>query len=204
MAFVDDLTFELFVLAFSGFVFVYLMSRLYLDYRHKKQRVQERLESASIAILITGVYIFLIALVSQITWFLPGAYNILFYDPFMALGVLMVAFALSARYKYKLQYVGLLGLLFGIMTIWYGVSAYDLGLTSEPLAMLALFVLFGAAGLLSYPITLILDALPGYKKRIWLGWNVILVLFWLFLVVGSLLAAYIGVSAVPAHLAKPP
>ncbi len=105
---------------------------------------------------------------------MPGSYNILYYDPILASGLLLVAFSVSIRLKAKTQYVGFLALLFGAMTIWYGISAYNLGLSTAPPEVLGLFGLFSLAGILAYPATWIVDNFLKPNTKMPYLWN-----FWL-------------------------
>ena len=84
------------------------------------------------------------------------------------------------------------------------MTGYHLGLTAAPIALLGLYLSFGIAGVLGFPVTLIFDKEEALTKKISVGWVVIMLLFCLFLFLGSMLAIYIGVLAVPAHLASPP
>lgn len=76
---------------------------------------------------------------------------------------------------------------------------YAAGLSQAPIAVLGLFSLFGFAGILGYPVTLMLDRAGEGNKNKWMGWRVIILAFWILLMLGSLLAIYIAMMAVPAH-----
>ncbi len=204
MAFTDELVFYLFTLAFSGLLLAYFMTDAYLDYRKGKMEIKKRLESLSLPLLLLGGYLLVIGVVSQFTWFLPGAYDILFFDPIVAFGLILIAFSLSARYDVASKYVGFMALLFGIMTVLYGVFGYNIGLTKEPLEFLALFVLFGASGIMTFPATLIIDNFPRTKSAMPKYWHFFLAVLWLLLIFAGAAAFTIAVGALPAHLANPP
>lgn len=204
MAFIDNLAYELMAISFSGLVLLYTISQMYLVYRKGGKSFGEHLRNASVPLGILGAYLLVMGIWGQFTWTLPGSYNILFYDPLVSLGILLVAFAVAVRTGAKLEYVGFLGLLVGIMTIMYGIEGYSIGLTQAPLALLAMYFFYGAAGIFSYPVSMIADRLPGLQKRVWYGWTVILVIFWILILVASLLSAFVGLSAVPAHLLSAP
>lgn len=150
-----------------------------------------------------AIFFVIMALWGEFSWTLPASYNILFDDPYTLLGIILLGFVLSIKYEKKLQYVGLITLFTGLMVIEYGVSGYRLGLTLEPLALLGLYVSFGLAGVLTYPLLLTLDNYKSGKliNRIFMFW---LAFFVIFVTLGSLLSVYIGAEAVPAHLAHPP
>ncbi len=204
MPFIDNLAYSLFSLGFAGLLLLYIVTSMYLAYRKGQKDYSQHLESAGIPLLLVGAYIVIAGFWGQITWPLPGSYNILFYDPFVTFGLLILAFALCIRYGVRLEYAGFFGMLAGIMTLIYGAEGYSIGLTSAPLALLALFACFGIAGVLSYPVALIADRLPGFKKNPWPGWTAILAIFWIFLLAASLIAGYIGASAISTHLITAP
>lgn len=204
MAFVDNLAYSLFALSFAGFMLLYTVSRMYLVYRAKKVTYPEQLRSASVPLGIIGGYMLVMGLWGQFTWLLPGSYNILFYDPFVSLGMLLVAFAGAVRYSTKLEYVGFLAMMVGVMTLVYGSIGYSQSLTAEPIALLALYLIFGLTAVLAYPVSMIADRLPGLQRKVWFGWHIILASFWVLLLASSVLAAFIGFAAIPQHLLSAP
>ncbi|MCL5100875.1 MAG: DUF981 domain-containing protein [Candidatus Marsarchaeota archaeon] len=204
MAFIDNLAYSLFALSFAGFLLLYTISSMYLVYRKKKKNFSEYLNSASIPIALLGAYILISGFWGQFAWPLPGSYNILFYDPFISFGIVLLSLAFSIRYNVRLEYTGFLGLMVGVMVLAYGFVGYNIGLTQAPIALLGLYFLYGLAGIFSYPVALIADRLPGLQKNAWIGWNALLVIFWLLLLGASILAGFVGVSAVPQHLLTPP
>lgn len=204
MVFVDNLAYELFAISFAGFLLLYTISSMYLVYRRKDRNFSEYLMGASIPLGLLGTYMLIQGLWSQFTWPLPGSYNILFFDPLVSLGMLLIGFALAVRYKVRLEYVGFFGLMVGIMVIAYGIEGYSIGLTQEPIALLALYFLYGLAGIFSFPVSLIADRLPGVKYEAWIGWQIALAIFWILLLIASCLSAFIGISAIPMHLISAP
>jgi putative membrane protein len=204
MVFVDNLAYALFLLSFSGFLILYVVTSIYLSYRKKERDFSAILSAAKVPIAVVGAYMVILGMVSQFTWPLPGSYNILFFDPLVSFGLIMVAFALSIHYKIKFDNIGFFGLMIGIMTIIYGIQGYNIGLTSEPFALLILYFLYGITGVFSYPVSIIMERLPGIKKDPWIGWTVCIVIFWLALLASSLISGYIGYMAIPVHLASAP
>jgi len=179
---------------------------MFLDYR-KKAPVSEHkisLKGASVPLAIVGAYMFIMGLWGQMTWPLPGSYNILFYDPMIAFGMLTLAFAFAIRFEVRLEYAGFLGLMTGVMALIYGYEGYGIGLTSSPFALLMLYLFYGGAGIFSYPLALIADRMPGLKKNVWWGWNVFIALFVLAMFVASLTAAYVASQAIGGHLLSAP
>ncbi|MCL5008475.1 MAG: DUF981 family protein [Candidatus Marsarchaeota archaeon] len=204
MAFIDNLAYSLFMLSFAGFILLYTISSVYMAYRKNKKDFGVYLRSAGVPLGLIGAYMLIVGLWGQFTWPLPGSYNILFYDPFISFGILLMGFALSVRYNVRLEYVGFLGLLVGVMVIIYGIEGYGIGLTSAPMALLGLYFLYGVTGILSYPVALVVERLPGLKKNPWIGWYILIALFWIVLLFASLLAGYIGSAAISSHLISPP
>jgi putative membrane protein len=90
------------------------------------------------------------------------------------------------------------------MIITYGIVGYNIGLTTAPIALLGLYFLYGLAAIFAYPVSLIADRLPGLKKNVWTGWHIILILFWILLLLASLLSAYTGIAAIGQHLISAP
>jgi putative membrane protein len=162
------------------------------------------MRSGQIPLALLGLYILITGLYGQFTWPLPGSYNILYYDIFPFWGLFLLASAWALHSKLKLQFVGLFSLLVGAMAILYGFAAYNLGLSSVPIAVLGLYGLFGLAGIFGYPMTLMFDRAQEKLKHKWFGWKIIVWIFLIALVLASLLAIYIAASAVPVHLKSPP
>ncbi len=204
MAFVDNLAFGLFAISFTGFLLLYTVTSMYFVYRSKKGDYDTHLAASSVPMGLAGAYLVLAGFVGQMVWPLPGSYNILFFDPMVAFGLVALAFCLAIRYKVSLENAGFLGLMVGVMTVLYGITGYHIGLTQEPIALLALYMFYGIGGILAYPVSMIADRLPGLKKNPWVGWHVILALFWVSMFAASALAAYIGYSAIGGHLLSAP
>lgn len=203
MAFVDLLTSQLFVLGFIGLVILYLVVETFLNFRSGKKHAH-LLESGAIPLGLLGAYALVTGLYGQFTWPLPGSYNILFYDVYTLSGLLMVCGAWAMRRNARLGSIGFLAMLLGGMVLIYGFAGYSQNLTLEPLALLALYVCYGLAGILGFPVTVMLDrAKDGVKNKSKL-WVVLVVLFGLLLLVGSITSLAIASAAVPAHLLSPP
>ncbi len=204
MVFIDNLAFSLFSLSFAGFLLLYTITSMYFVYRSRKKDYGEHLLGAMAPMAIVGAYLILMGIWGQFTWPLPGSYNILFYDPMVAFGMVVLAFAMSIRFNVRLEYAGFLGLLVGIMTLLYGWQGYSIGLTQAPIALLGMYFAYGIAGVFAYPVSLIADRLPGLQKNPWIGWHICLAIFWLFLFGASLVSGYVGLNAIGSHLVSPP
>ena len=183
LVFIDNLAYSLFVMGFVSLLLLYMMSSMYLAYRKGKRDFIDYIRGATVPLAVIGIYIIISGIYGQLTWPLPGSYNILFYDPFISLGIAIVSFAAATRYRVRLEYIGFLSLLFGVMVIVYGITAYGIKMTTAPFAMLVLYILYGIVGILAYPASMIVDRLPGLKRGMWYGWNMVFVIFWIFLLV---------------------
>ena len=204
MVFIDNLAYSLFAISVAGFLLLYTFASMYLAYRKRSKDYSTYLKGGSIPLAIVGAYLVVMGLWGQFVWPLPGSYNILFYDPFVSFGLIMLAFAAAARTGGKMEYAGFMALLFGVMVIIYGIQGYGIGLTQEPIALLAMYFFYGVAAIFAFPVSLIADRMPGLKPGFWKGWYVMLGIFFVSLLIASLLAGYIGALAIPAHLLSAP
>lgn len=201
--FIDDLAFELFTLSIVGVISLYMTAAVYIAYRKGVKDIESALRPGAYPLGIFGGIITIMAIYGEMTWPLPSSYNILFYDPYLMLGLILMMMSVAIILKQKLQYVGIVALFAGLISIYYGASAYMDKMTSSPIAMLGLYVAFGLTGVFTYPATLIYDTLPG-KGKVSAAWTVLLVIFWIGLVVSAVLASVTGVPAVSQHLLAPP
>ena len=119
--------------------------------------VKGALHGAAVPIGSLGGIVTLLALWGEFAWPLPGSYNILFLDIVLLFGVTLLILAVSLAASLKLQYAGLFALVAGGMTIAYGYTGWQLGLTKDPFEMFLLYAGFGAAGLFAFPATLMVD-----------------------------------------------
>ncbi len=200
MAVINGLAFSLFSITFVALLLLYFLVKLCLTLRSKQKNAQELLNGIALPLGLMGAFITASGLWDALTWPIPGSYNILFYDPYVALGLLLIAFAMGVRYKIKLEYLGFWSLLVGIMTMIYGVNGYSLGMSNSPIALLGLYAFYGIAAMLAWPVTYLLDRLQG-RSSIGTGWKIVLILFALALIGGTIVAGLLSVAAVGGHLA---
>lgn len=204
MAFIDNLAYSLLAVSFAGFLLLYTLSSTYIAYKKKRIHASACLRGACVPLAIISVYLILAGLWGQFTWPLPGSYNILFYDPMLSIGIVLLSFSIAAKYGLKLEYAGFLGLMVGEVAMVYGVEGYSAGLTNEPLALLLMYVFYGMAGVLSYPVSLMFDRLAASHEKIRAGWKAVFVVFCILLLLASMLSALVGIVAVPQHLMSAP
>lgn len=206
MIFIDNLAYSLFAISFAGFMLLYASAAMYVVYRKHRKNFYEHLKSASMPLAAIGVYLFITGLWGQLAWPLPGSYNMLFYDPMISFGILLIAFTLAVKFNIRFECIGFFGMLVGVMVMVYGIEGYRIGLTSSPLALMGMYLLYGLAGVFSYPVSLIADWLlkPKPKTDVWEKWHLLLVIFLVLLLLASVLSAFIAIATIPTHLITPP
>ncbi len=206
--FIDNLAFMLFVLGFVSLLTLYMTLSVFLNWRKggksRRMDIYSIVSGGILPLGALGVYLFISGVYSQLTWPLPGSYNILFFDPLVGLAIVLIGFALSIQARLKMHYVGLLSLLVGFMTIFYGINGYFIGLTQSPIAFVDLYLAFGVAGILAFPVSLILDLEPGRTSKHPQLWAAVLVLFWIALIAAALMSFLIGGASVSPHLTTAP
>lgn len=205
MPFVDDLAMELFVLSLVGVVSLYMTGMAFVEYRrHGAKDVEKVIRPGAYPLGILGLVILIMGFYGEMVWPLPGSYNILFGDPFMLLGIVLTSLAFALVLRQKIQFVGIMAAFSGLIAIYYGINAYNQGMTSSPIAMLGLYIAFGLTGVFTYFATYIYDNFPEREGKPSNMWTVILIIFWIGLIVSAALAAFTAGSAVPQHLLNPP
>ena len=158
MVFVDVLGFELATLVVVAALLAYTSIMGLISFRRRgSEGLRDTLRSSAPPLGLMGGLAVGLGGWGEIAWPLPGAYNILFADVYLLLGIVLVSFAASVLILAKLAYTGLLAASVGAITVGYGVSAFQLGMTREPLVMLALFAGFGLVAMLTLPATLVAD-----------------------------------------------
>jgi len=158
MPFVDTLAFQLFTLAFVSGLLFYSGLVGYATYRKfGPRRTLDHLKAQAIPLGGIGLIIFSIGLWGEVVWPLPGSYNILFFDPYVLLGMVLLGFAVCVNTGRRTQYVGLLAAMTGLLSIYYGSYAKYDALTKEPLAMFLLYVALGLTAVFTFPVTLWID-----------------------------------------------
>jgi putative membrane protein len=228
MTFVDTIALQLFTIAFVAVLLFYAGISAYWEYLKRGFREAYELMRAQAVVLSTiGIVILIIGLWGEFTWPLSaiangtnalGAYDILFYDPYIMMGMALLGFSACIILRLDTKYAGLFALMVGALSIYYGVNAYSLGLTKEPTIMLLLYVAFGITGIFSFPFTLFIDRIimeplhgestgNSTQKPLTPIWKLALacfVVFLLFSAISAILAISIGGGALAPHLANPP
>ncbi len=219
MAFIDDLTLVLDLLVLIAATVFYTAFFVWLHSRRKDpDRAQTHLREGGFLLGILGALVGIIALSGELTWPLPGAYNLFFFDPLLMLSLLLLSFWAATWFRLPTHFVGMLGVVVGSGVIYYGARAYILGLTKDPLETFLMYLAFGGVAILSYPATLYVDwfvtgpkvpgvdPLPGGSPtpsypRVWAA---LLGLFLIVVVLAGIAAVLYGFSTAWGHLQNPP
>ncbi len=211
MAFIDNLGFELDSLILVTAIVFYTGVWIWWHHsRHESGPAVQHLRGGAVLLGILGGFLTLLGFWGEFTWPLPASYNLLFYDPTILVGILLLGFTATVWTNVPTQYVGVVGVVAGAGVIYYGARAYLLGLTTEPLEMFLMFLAFGALGVLSYPATLFLDlyvtpAAHGTTAApIGTIWKLALAVFLAMAVLAGVAAILMGFNTVWSHLAKAP
>lgn len=204
MVFIDDLALWLFLLPLVSITLIYQIAVIYRKAKNGEfERIKETMKESMVPIGLLGLLIFIFGLWGEFTWTLPGSYNILFDDLFTLLGLLLLMYSISICIESKLQYTGILAFFSGLITIYYGIEGYILGMTNSPIGLLLLYLFYGIAGIFSYPLTLAIDYM--IENRRFESWmKASLILFIIFVLLGGIMGGYIGALAIPYHLASAP
>ncbi len=163
--FIDNLALIEAMIAFAAVVLTYVgVTTWWAIRRNEPEKVRAALKGGAIPIGSVGFAATVLGLWSEMVWPFPSTmagYNILFDDVALMFGLVMMAFAASAYLGLRLQYVGLFAFAAGAATILYGWTGYGFNYTKEPFDFLLLYLGFGAAGLMTWPATVLVDYYLG-------------------------------------------
>ena len=190
MAFVDPLAVMLLALGASAtLIAIYLVMVVM-----QKKNVQ----SLAIPSLVFGIFDAISGFYMAFVWPLPGAYNILFGDPMLFLGLILTAGAIMLYKNMDLKILSFIGFLFGIYILIEGVGIITIkGLETglDQVMAVGLYMFAGFAALLS---PLIYDN-PKTSNGKYAYYLLIAILL-----LTVLAALVIGYGAVYGHLVAPP
>ncbi|MGA7924315.1 MAG: DUF981 family protein [Thermoplasmata archaeon] len=223
MAFIDDLSIviDLLILLCAG-VF-YTGALVWFEFRRKDPiRAYVHLRGGATLLGFVGVLIGFFAVWGELTWPIngfPGAgsYDLFFFDVLILLTFLLIGFATMVWMRLPTHFAGMFSVVIGLGVLFYGVRAYQINLTTDPLETLLLYLAFGGVAILAYPATLFIDwfvvgpQVPGTDplpspptpNYPWL-WKVLLGLFMLAVILAGVAAVLYGIDIVWSHLASPP
>ena len=217
MAFVDNLGFELGVMVLTTAVAFYTGFMVWW-FRRKNDlaRATMNLRGGALMLGFLGVFLAILGFWGEFLWPLPGQYNVLFYDPTLFGGLLLIGFALLVYWELPTQYLGVVAGVTGLGIAYYGVRGYLLSLTKEPWEMLGLFLAFGLMVALAFPISLFIDwyvsepakrvgtASPATLPPIPAMWTIVVMVFLAFTAIAGVAAILMGFNTIWSHLEYAP
>ncbi len=218
MTFLDDLTLVLDLLILVTATVFYTAVLVWFEVRRKDLvRANSHLREGALLLGLLGFFLGVISVWGETDWPLPGQFNLFFFDATLMLSIILIAFALAVWYRFPTHFVGMLSVIAGLGVLFYGVRAYNLGLTLDPRDTLYLYLGFGAAAIGAYPATLYIDwfvvgpttpgadPLPSTPTPQWPWlWRILLSGFLLLIVLAGAAAVGYGIAAAWGHLASPP
>jgi putative membrane protein len=155
----------------------------------KAEWIREQLVIPTIGV---GLFDFISGYEMSFTWPLPSGYNMLFGDPLLFLGILLVAGAIMVYKKMNPASLSFLSVILGIYVLVgaYSIVTYKLETGNDLISSMGLYVVDGIAALLA-PILIMKP--NGAGKALYY-------LEFVLLLLGTLAALFIGYNALPEHL----
>lgn len=187
MAFIDPLAIMLVAVAASaGLIALYFI---------QAAKGKKSFEDIAVPGFAIGFFDFVSGLYMSFLWPLPGPYNMLFGDPMLFLGIIMLAGSFMLYKKINPNVLSYFGFLLGIYLLAETYGIYALGLEKGAYFLPAFsFYLFSTLSALFSPL-----ANLNPKSSRWAYYFLALLL-----IVTAFLAVFIGVFAIYGHLASPP
>jgi uncharacterized membrane protein len=163
--FIDNLALVEVLLLLAATIFSYGAVLGYFAVRRNDAKgLRSVLRGMAVPLGGVGAVTLALALWGEMTWpFLAsdglGGYNIFFWDVLVLFSTVLLAYAIAVYANLRLQFVGLLALVAGGVTAFYGYTGYTASpaFTKDPLDTLLLYVGFAAAGIFAFPATVIVD-----------------------------------------------
>ncbi len=164
MPFVDDLALVEVLIGLVAVLLAYTGVLAFWAIRtNRPQWLRTTLKSSAIPIGGVGAVTLALAMWIEMTWPFPiaymGGYNIFFGDVMVLFGLVTIAYAFAAYLGHHLHLVGVLALVAGVVTAFYGWVGYTAtpAFTTEPFDTFLLYGAFGLAGVLALPATILTD-----------------------------------------------
>ncbi|MCL5680238.1 MAG: DUF981 family protein [Candidatus Marsarchaeota archaeon] len=190
MAFVDSLAVMLLALGSSAS----LMAIYFIMAALQKKNIQNLVVPS----LIFGMFDTVSGFIMAFAWPLPGAYNILFGDPMLFLGLILTSAAIMLYKNMDLRILSVPGFLFGIYVLIEGIGIVTIkGLESgfDQVIATSLYTFAGLSALFSPLMYANPKTHDGKYAYYFLA---------ALLILTALVALIIGYSAIYGHLASPP
>ncbi|MCL4406493.1 DUF981 family protein [Candidatus Parvarchaeota archaeon] len=188
MAFVDSLAVMLLITGFSAII---LALFVYFSVRGKKD-----MSMLVVPGFIFGLFDLVSGFIMSFTWPLPGAYNMLFGDPILALGLLLVAGSYMIYKKMDVRVLSIFAFFLGIYIAMSaaGMANFNLESGSHFLAAFGFYVAASLSALFS-PVVY-LNAKGSGKYAYYL--------LFVLLVITAFAALFLGYTSIYQHLQAPP
>jgi putative membrane protein len=188
MVFIDSLSVTLLLLGFSSLT---ISLYFFLSARGKKD-----ISALIVLAFIFGLFDSISGFIMSFTWPLPGAYNMLFGDPLLVLGLIMVAGAYMLYKKIDAKILSIFGFLLGVYlaVCAAGIVNFNLETGVNFLPAFGLYVMSALSALFS---PLVYINAKNRKKYVY---------YFLFalLVITSFVAFFLGYTSIYKHLQSPP
>ncbi len=188
MVFVDSLAVMLLSLGSSTFLLAlyFLMNAL----------GRKDVSKLYVPIFVFGLFDLAAGFVMSFTWPMPGAYNMLFGDPLLFLGIIMAAGGYMLQKGMGAEYLSLPGLFLGIYLAVEAAAMVNFKLEtgSQLLGAFGLYALSAMAGILS-PLIFLNPKKNGKAAYF---------LMFILLILVTLVALFIGYTGIYGHLQSPP
>jgi uncharacterized membrane protein len=168
MAFIDDLALIEVLLLLGAVIFAYGGVLAWWALRKNDPKaLRNTLRGMALPLGVIGVATTTLGLWTEMVWPFPGpylaGYNIFFGDAILLFGIVLLAYGVSAYLGAKMQYVGIFALVAGGVVAFYGFTGYTAtpAFTKDPYDTLLLYSAFAAAGIFAFPATVIVDYYLG-------------------------------------------
>lgn len=189
MPFVDSLTVMLIGLAMG-----LALGAFYFFFKARED--EKMLNALIVPAFVVGLFDFMSGFLMSFAWPLPGAYNMLFGDPLLLFGLILVMTSVAYYKKMNLGLIPILSMLLGIYVLVGAYSIVDLKLESgnDLITAMGLYIFSGIGALLA-PIAYIKPT-SGSKYLYYAEW--------IILGVATVFALIIGYGGYFEHLQSPP
>jgi len=182
MGFMDDLALVEVLIGMAAVIFAYVgvLSWWYIR-TNNPAALRKTLKGSAIPMGAVGVTTMLLALWTEMTWpytlvingtNVLGGYNIFFGDVMVFFGLVTIAYAVAAYLGNYMHVVGLLALVAGAATAFYGWTGLTANpaFTKDPYDTWLMYGAFAASGVAAFPTTIIMDYFLNAAdtgKQIW-------------------------------------
>ncbi len=188
MAFIDSLAVMLLLTGLSALVLAFYV---FLSLKGKKD-----LSVLVVPTFIFGIFDAVSGFVMSFTWPLPGAYNMLFGDPLLVLGLILIAGAFMIYKKMDVRILSIFAVFLGIYIAISAAAMYNFHLERGIDLISALgFYIAAALSAIFSPLVYI-NAKSSGKYAYWF--------LFALLIVTAFAALFIGYNAIYSHLQLPP